>query len=425
MQTDADLVKDWIESVGEPALEAEGLALQAALGAVPRTRRQRRGARARRVPLLIAVALLLLGASVAALADIGGLFSGAPAPPSVERALQDGSPRPAWLSSRIEADKARELIRTPTAKGDLVLWIAPTSDGNICLALQHPGEKRLSPACVRPDQAAGHIEYTVDAPFRAPKAAWRSIWGRVPARTATLSLGFSDGTTRRVALSKGFFVSPLGARSPSLLVARDASGRQIARQRLTTAGGLLGFGPASIRADGSPKITVAGAAKVLLRQRTWAGELTLSTAPSIYGGPCQWLAMETTKTGFVTCQGSLELANTSQFGLSTSGLHDHPVWVFSGYLPKDRFSGVRFRFADGHVVRLRPRDGWVLYAFPPFTMLRAHRPLSVDVLGTDGHVLQHQSYTAAYSQTFGVFLLGKHGPRMRRWVDEWSKTHHW
>ena len=427
MQTEADQVKSWIESVGEPALQAEGLALQATLQAVPLgTRRRRRGARARRLPLLVGVAFLLLAASVVALADIGGLFSGAPAPPSVERALLNGSPRPGWLSSRIVADKARELMRTHTARGDLVLWIAPTSDGNLCLALQHPGEQRLSPACVRPGQPAGRIEYAVDAPLLAsPKAEWRSIWGRVPARTASLALGYTDGTTHRVVVSKGFFVSPLGTRSPRLLVARDASGRVIASQRVAQAGGLPGIGPTSIRADGSPTVTVAGAASVLIRQRTWAGELTLSSAPSIYGGPCQWLAMAATKTGFVNCQGSLDLADTTRWALSTTGLHDHFLWVFSAHLPRDRFSGVRFRFADGHVVTLRPHAGWLLYGFPPITMLRAHRPLSMDFLGTDGGVVRHESFAASYSSMFGTWLHGRHGPRMRRWVIAWSRTHPW
>ena len=426
MQTEAEQVKQWIDLVGEPTLEAEAFALQATLGAVTQGGSQPpRRAFARRVPVLVAIALLLLGASVVALADIGGLFSGAPAPLSVKHALQNGSREPAWLSSRIVADKARELVRTHTAKGDLVLWIAPTSDGNLCLALQHPGERRLSPACIRPDEPAGRIEYAVDAPFRAPKADWRSIWGRVPRGTATLALGFSDGTTQQVAVSKGFFISPLGTRSPNLLVARDASGRVIARQRVAAAYGFTQGRMMMFRADGSPKVTEAGAARVLIRQSTWAGELTLSTAPSIYGGPCQWVTIGGTKTGFVTCTGSLDQAHPLQVALSTSGLHDHFVWVFSGYLPNDRFSGVRFRFADSHVVTLRPRAGWVLYGFPPFTMLREHRPLSMDVLATDGHVVHHESYASSYTSTFGTFLLGKHGPRMRRWVIEWSKTHHW
>jgi hypothetical protein len=291
--------------------------------------------------------------------------------------------------------------------------------------LQHPGEQRLSPACVRADEPAGRIEYAVDAPFRAPKAEWRSIWGRVPHGTATLALGFSDGTTQSVTVSKGFFISPLGTLSPNLLVARDASGRVIARQRVAEAYGFLMLGPQRSRADGSPKVTVAGAAKVLIRQSTWAGALTLSTAPSIYGGPCQWLTMGGIKTGFVGCQGSLELAHPLQYSLSTTGLHDHVVWVFSAQLSSDRFSGVRFRFADGHVLTLRPHAGWVLYGFPPFTMLPQHRPLSMDLLGKDGDVLRRESYAKTYKQTFGVFLLGKHGPRMRRWVIEWSKTHHW
>jgi hypothetical protein len=424
MQTEADRVQGWIESVGEPTLEAEAFALQATLAAIAPARRKRRGsAHARRIPVLVAVVLLLLAISVVALADIGGLFSGAPAPPAVERALLQGSARPpGWLSPRIVADHARELVRTHTAKGDLVLWIAPTSDGNICLALQHPGEQRLAPACVRPGQPAGRLEYAVDA--LTPGAAWRSIWGRVPARTATLELGFADGTTQPVPVSKGFFVAPLGKRSPSLLVARAVSGSVVARQRVAFAGGLA-IGPVDIRPDGSPKVTVAGTARVLIRQRTWAGELTLSSAPSIYGGPCQWVAMERTKTGFSSCQGSLELVDTTQWSLSTSGLHDHFLWVFSAHLPGDRFSGVRFRFADGHVVTLRPHAGWLLYGFPPITMLRAHRPLSMDFLGTDGRVLRHQSFASSYSSMFGAWLHGRHGPRMRRWVMAWSKTHPW
>lgn len=426
MQTEGDRVEQWIDQVGEPTLEAEAFALQATLAAVSQGGPRTRGtSRVRRMAVLIAVAFLLLGASVAALADIGGLFSGALAPPSIERALVDGSPRPGWASSRIVADKARELMRTQTARGDLVLWIAPTSDGNLCLALQHPHETRLAPACVRPDEPAGRIEYAVDAPSRAPHADWRSIWGRVPSGTATLALGFSAGPTRQVVVSKGFFIAPLGTRSPSLLVARDASGRVIARQRVAEAYGFLTADFRTTRADGSPNATVAGAARVLVRQSTWAGELTLSTAPSSYGGPCQWLAMAKTKTGFVTCQGSFAIANPVQYGLSTTGLHDHFVWVFSGHLPMDRFSGVRFRFADGHVVTLRARAGWVVYGFPPFTMLREHRPLSMDLLGTGGRVVRHESYASSYSQTFGTWLRGKHGPRMRAWVIAWSKTHHW
>jgi hypothetical protein len=422
--TEVDRLRDWIDEVGEPTLEAEAFALQAMLAGVPELSPRRPRPSWRRVPVLIAVALLLLGASVAALAGIGDLFSGPPAPQSVKTALANGS-HPPWTSSRIETDKARELIRTHTSKGDLVLWIAPMSDGNVCLALQHPGERRLAPACVQPGQPASRIEYAVDAPFEAPNAAWRSIWGRVPAATERLSLGSSDGTQRRVAISKGFFIAQLGTRSPDLLVARDGSGHLLARQRVSQYGGFDGAHRLAFRPDGTPKIIVPGRQRVLIRQTTWAGDLTLSTGPSVYGGPCQWITIGGVKTSYVGCQGSLVRVDTLQFGLSEAGLHDRPMAVFSAQLPAESFSGVRFRFADGHVLTLRPTDGSILYAFPPWTMLAAHRPLSMDLLNTKGLVARHESYDRSSPGFFTQFLDGSHGPQLRREVIAWSRTHHW
>jgi hypothetical protein len=89
--------------------------------------------------------------------------------------------------------------------------------------------------------------------------------------------------------------------------------------------------------------------------------------------------------GFVNCRGPLELADTARWGLSTSGLHDD-------------------------------------FGFPPITMLRAHRPLSMDFLGTEGRVLRHEALS---SSMFGQWLHGKHGPRMGRWVIERTRTHDW
>jgi hypothetical protein len=427
MPTEAEELRRMVDGVGEPGLDAEASALQALLAAVAE-RGDVPAARARpalrRVPVLVAIALLVLCAAVAATADIGGLFSGPPAPPAVKQALRPTGHQPAWLSSEILAGQARELVRTPIAKGDLVLWIAPTRDGNLCLALQHPGERRLSPACIRPNEPTGQIGYAVDNAGGEPDGTYYAVWGRVPPGTARLALSFSDGSSEPVALTRGYFIAPIGERTPTLLVARDGSGAVRARQRIVPAGPFgLGRELFEHRRDGSLKAVSRTDVHVLIRRETWVGALKLSRGASVYGGPCTWTTIAG-RLSSAQCEGSLALAHPFSYGFELSGANGRQLIVFSGQLPPDRISGARFRFADGHVVTLHPIDGYVLWAFPPITRLAAHRPVSFELLDPAGRVVRRQSLTQEGSM-FSAMLVGPSDPGLLRKIHAWTRTHRW
>ena len=170
----AEQVKVALERLGEPSRGARELALQALLVAADaraealRPLPRRRHRRTLRLALLAAVVLLIsvVGALAGGLDD---LFGGPPAPPAIERMIgqaNDVRAFASWASPRVIASRTHRLLRVSTGNGDLVLWVAPTRDGTICLALQHPGERSLGAACIRPAPAT-RVAYTVDLDTRA------------------------------------------------------------------------------------------------------------------------------------------------------------------------------------------------------------------------------------------------------------------
>jgi hypothetical protein len=217
----------------------------------------------------------------------------------------------------------------------------------------------------------------------------------------------------------GFFIAPIGPQVPTLLVARDASGRVIARQHVLSNYPTTQL-PSKARRDGSPAFTLVRGRQVLVRALTWAGELRLSKAPSIYGGPCEWITLGSKPSGWF-CEGALATANRANFGFELNGAHGRPVAVFFGYLPPTRLSAIRFNFADGQSVRLHA--GWVLYPFPPITALPAHRPVSYDFLARDGHALSHHVIGADEAGMFNQALTRSNANQLRTEIQRWTRQH--
>jgi hypothetical protein len=426
VQTVADQVKRTIAALGEPAPAAEAAALEATMLAALRhgssstlVSSQRRPGRPMRV-LAIAALILLISVVAAVAAGIGDLFGGPPAPAGVKRALSaENAGQLPWASPRIVAAKARRLMRVSTPHGALTLWIAPTRDGNLCLALQHPQQRSLGAACIRRERSAATINYAVDDAYGESAPWFRSIWGRAPKATKSLELVLADQTTRNIRLVHGFFIAPIGRLVPTLLVARDASGRVIARQHVLSNYPTPHY-PTKTRRDGSPAFTLIRGRQVLVHALTWAGELRLSKAPSIYGGPCEWITLGNKPSGWF-CQGALATANPANFGFELNGAHGRPIAVFFGYLPPARVAAIRFNFADGHNVRLRA--GWVLYPFPPISALPAHRPIFYDFLARDGHALSHHVIHADEAGMFNQALTRSNAKQLRTEIQRWTRLH--
>jgi hypothetical protein len=91
--------------------------------------------------------------------------------------------------------------------------------------------------------------------------------------------------------------------------------------------------------------------------------------------------------------------------------------VFYADLPPGRLSAVRFHFADGRSVLLRPHGGWILYPFPPLTGLPAHKPLSYDLLGPSGGVVTHVVFNGHNSPEFGAALDRNNE------IEHWTRDH--
>jgi hypothetical protein len=423
VQTQAERVKGAIAGLGEPSLAAESAARLAMFAAVADRSERRRPAlrrRHRNAARLVAVAAIVLLISVvgAVAAGVDDLFGGPPAPPAIQRSIgQANEVRvfASWASPRIVASKTHRLMRVSTDRGDLALWIAPTRDGDLCLALQHPGERELGAACLR-GKGTGRIEYVADYPQQGYPAELRSIWGRVPDSTHSLVLTLADRTTRAVAVEHGFFVAQIGRGDPTLLVARDAAGHVVARQPVWWAKSVTAAQPQQFRQDGSPVVTLPNARQVV-RVKTWAGQVTFSVARSVYGGSCNWVSLSRKTENFL-CAPGFEPAVPLTFGLTLVGDYaTRPVEVFYADLPPGRLSAVRFHFADGQSFLARPRGRLVLYAFPPLTGLPAHRPLSYDLLGPGGRVVTHVVFGHGNPGNFGAALDRNNE------IEHWTRDH--
>jgi hypothetical protein len=419
MQSEFELVAEALDTIGSPRQEAEAACMHNMLDALD-GRIARRRARHRRVAIRLALAAALLALGAIALADGIGLFDGPPAPPAVKQALRAGASldgRPAWQSPKILAGKAHELIRTTTPRGDLVLWIAPTRDGNLCLALQHPGEHALSPACIRRGQPRTIVSYAVDG---QGGPAPRALWGRVPPGTGQLKLGFEGSNSVQVPLRHGFFLVSLDGRVPTSLTARRADGHVLARQRVYVAPVAAQLLMRPSRADGSPSVTLPHQRRPLLHQQTWAGRLTLWTAPSVFGGPCMWASLEGKTTG-VMCEPSLQQALPAEFSFGMNGRNGNPIVELWGRLPAARVAKIRIRFADGRVDEVRAVAGYILYALPPSASLKGHQAVSYALLDHQGRVID-----PAFAHDGGMpaqLVEGRDGPRITAEIHRWMRAH--
>lgn len=197
------------------------------------------------VGVALAVATVTVAPALALQGRIVDFFQGGPAPAPVEQAfgsLDVGAPPamgPHVLPGQARAVRSFDLVGGATT----TLWVAPTRNGGFC----HMFAGALG-GCRSAAENSAQSNYVIGFGMTAPR-------GRVPfviggdvngnVGIAGLELRFEDGN--RVALpltwvsapiDAGFYLYPVPSSNwdaghrPALLVATDASGKEIARQEL-------------------------------------------------------------------------------------------------------------------------------------------------------------------------------------------------
>jgi hypothetical protein len=195
--------------------------------------RARRSHTPRRLLVVVAVALLLAGASIASADGLGLFDGGTPVSPAMRASIAAGSiGAPAALDPGIEAGTAVTLITIPTDKGTVSLIASRATRASYCagLAFSWLGE-RAGLGCDGPggDPAAIDVGQTSPGIFRKSPLY---VYGHVLDQHATEArIDLADGTHRDLALTDGFFLGELApADSVARVDALDASGAVLASQ---------------------------------------------------------------------------------------------------------------------------------------------------------------------------------------------------
>lgn len=217
-------VPDWLDVCGR-------------VSAQPSSARELR--RPRRLLLaVVLVCLVLGGASVAVAEAIGvlNIFDGEPAPQSVKEIMaQADQGAPPNLAPGVRASKTVKLLEADTSAGNVVLWIAPTEAGGFCLYVEREWlERRGGAGCLSGlERIDGPIAWALQGPGEH-EASVVVLYGHVSPIVESLKLGFEDGDSFSIELSRGFFLIEIPGRHqsqghrPERLIAYDRTNSQVA-----------------------------------------------------------------------------------------------------------------------------------------------------------------------------------------------------
>jgi hypothetical protein len=331
-----------------------------------------RRARPRRSLVLLAAALLLVALAIATAAAGQRLYDayfGRPAPQTVEHALARLSARGRTLPPPFRSDpgflvsRTRGLLQVRTAAGPVDLWEVPLRRGGSCVFVQADARSVADrrPPAAGPCAVAGAARVpvlwaVVAVPVGSGSA--RLLEGHVSRLVRTVEL--SGG--RRLPLAHGYFLAPAPARADAL-VARDASGRVVARTRLSPVAGGRSFA-------GIPLPTEALLhAPLVLQVTTGAGSVVLATArgaescADVYDG-----------------SGTVSHVCAAGPGRISLGIAMMSGWALYAYLGRGAASA-QVAYADGSTRPLPVVDGWVLHA------LERANPVRVTARRADGSLL--------------------------------------
>jgi hypothetical protein len=211
----------------------------------------------------VAVALGLVALAIGLLATPAlGLGSrlldlfGFSAPPAIKNQIAElSAPSPGvikWLGDQqgfgIRASETRGLFKIQTSKGPIWLWAAPTKAGGVCRFVQMPplpatfgttAHDRLLPrgplACTGAASRYSRLDGALETPKNWPQLDRPLLHGHVYPPVVSVRLDYTDGTHEQLPLRDGFFLQliPPG-KQPLDLIARNATGKAVAREPLAT-----------------------------------------------------------------------------------------------------------------------------------------------------------------------------------------------
>lgn len=330
--------------------------------------------------LAFAVLVVLTGAAVNPALGIGerilDFFRGTPAPPAVQREfarINESPPKTIpWSKlgrAEVLAERAHGVMAIETSAGVARLWVAPIASGGTCRYVE-VGEQDGFPL--------GNGVCHPAVPNR-PLAAMVNedlpelVHGRAPVGTAWVDLVLEKADTARLRLVDRYFLAEIPEGKDALaVVARDASGRELGRERLDE------WPPPRV-APIFPKQPTEVALAQILEVRLSDGTRARVFASEGPRDRCVRWVFERGSTGdyWDTCGGV-----PSPDGIYVSGGGD-PI-VLTGEAGKD-VSSVTLQYADGSSAEIPIMRGFFLFEVP-----RGQTPVRVVGRNSGGRVVARE-----------------------------------
>jgi hypothetical protein len=201
---------------------------------------RRHRATTRRLIVALGIALLLLGAAVAGARQFD-MFDGTPAPDSIKAQIATQSlGAPPALDPGIDADRTVAMIHLPVAKGVVTLYASPSTKPTYtyCVSIRFSWNgEGAGPGCMGPvNGSLPPIDFGIMLPGNAGRPSAGYAFGRInDERAESVRFALSDGSTKTVPLTHGFYVTMLDpGQDPTSVEALDGNGTVIASQALST-----------------------------------------------------------------------------------------------------------------------------------------------------------------------------------------------
>jgi hypothetical protein len=347
----------------------------------------RRGWRRPRI-LIAAAVMAVAGATAAAAFGLGArvreVLAGEPAPAPVRRQFElqsRGKPIVPWLAQpriRPLPSKAEGVLAIETSVGRVSLWVAPTVGGGQCQLLDIEalpdvgGAVGCSPVPIRLD----HVPRAGTSETRVGDRYLRLLHGRVAPDVASVEVRFTNGDSRSIPTSKGFFLDELkGDEEPALLISRGERSQELARFSMRRP---------LLHSRQIPK-PVGPYRTVIELETSWGYPFTLSVAPGARGTVCTETRYRGMKAG--SC-GPRPADDAIRVGIGAwnEPPDGKPLVVLEGKVGSS-IERLELEYRDGGHVNVPIVEGHVL-----FELSRVRPPKQLTGLGADGSVVARRAF---------------------------------
>lgn len=299
---------------------------------------------------------------------------------------------PRGMSPKIIAGQTRRVTVYRLRDGKtFALFVAPRKGGGFCFQFGYGG------GCA--DRTAGPRNEPGDVNARLiglGRYGSHVLAGYVyDQRIDHLQVRFADGRHADVPLlwvsppiDAGFFLYDLTfaqrhpAQAPTAVLALDANGKMLAKNRYMFAPRPAWFDPRKVSDPAHKRVILS------------SGAMSIAVSPSTAGGYCWWLQHDGHTNGS-GCAPPRYLTTAMAGGLS----HGAHFTAFSAQLQK-RVVRVELRFQNGVQVELRPVDGFVLFDIPKSHWPRGTRLTGALAFDAAGHRLARQAFDPLQTGTY-------------------------